>query len=196
MTRAVERPPRLSARTLDRARAASVASYERPPTASIAHLGVGAFARAHLAVYADDLLRRGIPAAIRGISLHSTAPREQLEPQDGYYTVAEREPGEAARLRIVGSLSSVSTGAPAALAALTAPSTRMVSLTITEKGYDPDPDELEHPGGPATAAGVLALCPGSMARVRWLSTGDGIVRQRLPQRGPAPHACLRGRRPS
>ena len=55
------------------------------------------------------------------------------------------------------SLSSVSTGAPAALAALTAASTRMVSLTITEKGYDPEPDELEHPGGPATAAGVLAF---------------------------------------
>ena len=129
----------------------------RPHTAAIAHLGVGAFVRAHLGVYADDLLRRGVPAAIRGVSLHSTTAEERLEPQDGYYTVAEREPGSPPRLRVIGALCSVSTGVPAALDALTAPSTRVVSLTITEKGYDPQPDELEQSGRPSTAAGVLAL---------------------------------------
>jgi fructuronate reductase len=157
MTRSADYRPRLSAATRDQARDASVASYQRPATASIAHIGVGAFARAHLAVYADDLLRRGIPAAVRGVSLHTAVAQDQLGPQDGYYTVAEREPGEAARLRVVGALSSVATGVPAARVALTAPSTRVVSLTITEKGYDLDPDELEHPGEPRTAAGVLAL---------------------------------------
>jgi fructuronate reductase len=168
--RATEQLRRLSAATLDSARAGSVATYERPRTASIAHLGVGAFARAHLAVYADDLLRLGIPAAIRGVSLHSITAQERLEPQDGYYTVVEREPGAVARLRVVGAFNSISTGAPAALAALTAPSTRVVSLTITEKGYDPEPEpepgESEPPGLRASAAGVLAL---SLAR--WRESG-------------------------
>jgi fructuronate reductase len=167
MTRNTEHPPRLSAATRFSARQASIATYERPCTASIAHIGVGAFARAHLAVYADDLLRRGIPAVITGVSLHRATAQDRLEPQDGYYTVAEREPGDAARLTVVGALSSVATGVPAALVTLTAPSTRVVSLTITEKGYDPDPDELEHPEQPRTAAGVLAL-----ALARWRESGD------------------------
>jgi fructuronate reductase len=165
-TQVGEEAARLSAATRGRARAAPLAGYERPRTASIAHLGVGAFARAHLAVYADELLHRGIPAAIRGVSLHSTAAQRQLDPQDCYYTVAEREPDDTARLRIIGSLSSVSTGAPAALAALTAPSTRVVTLTITEKGYDPEPDDVLPSDGPSTAAGVLAL---SLAR--WRESG-------------------------
>ncbi len=166
MTRAAEQPRRLSAATRDIARAGSVATYERPRNASITHLGVGAFARAHLAVYADDLLRLGIPAAIRGVSLHSITAQERLEPQDGYYTVVEREPDTAARLRVIGAFNSVSTGAPAALAALTAPSTRVVSLTLTEKGYDPEPDQSEQPERRASAAGVLAL---SLAR--WRESG-------------------------
>ena len=65
-----------------------------PATPCIAHLGLGAFARAHLAVYADELLRRGRPALIRGVSLRSRRAQDQLEPQDGLFTVAVREPGE------------------------------------------------------------------------------------------------------
>ena len=56
------------------------------------HLGVGAFARAHLGVYADDLLRSGRPATIAGVSLRSPTAEERLGPQDGLYTVVEREP--------------------------------------------------------------------------------------------------------
>ena len=165
-TRVGKEPARLSAATRARALVASLARYERPRTASIAHLGVGAFARAHVAVYADDLLCRGIPAAIRGVSLHSTTAQERLDPQDCYYTVAEREPDTTPRLRIIGSLNSVSTGVPAALAAVTAHSTRVVTLTITEKGYDPEPDDVERSERTSTAAGVLAL---SLAR--WRESG-------------------------
>ena len=168
MTLTSEEDARLSSATRQRVRGASVGAYERPRTASIAHLGVGAFMQAHLAVYADDLLRRGTPAVIRGVSLHSAGAQERLGPQDCYYAVAEREPGENLRLRVIGSLGSVSTGMPAALTALTAPSTRVVTLTITEKGYDPDPDEMERPVRPSTAAGLLAL-----ALSRWRKA-DGI----------------------
>ena len=102
----------------------------------IAHLGFGAFARAHLAVYADELLRRGRPALIRGVSLRSRRAQDQLEPQDGLFTVAVREPGQDLSLQVIGALSSVETGPAAALDAMTAPATQLVTLTITEKGYD------------------------------------------------------------
>ena len=50
--------PRLTASTLSRAHAIRLPGYDRSATPCITHLGFGAFARAHLAVYADELLRR------------------------------------------------------------------------------------------------------------------------------------------
>jgi len=147
---------RLSAATLGRA-LAEVPAFDRSPPPVIAHIGVGAFMRAHLGVYADDLCRLGHPVLIRGVSLHSPRAEEQLAPQDCLYTVTERDPERAAPLRVIGSLTSVKTGFPAALEALSAPQTRLVTLTITEKGYDAVSADLERPDGPATAAGVIAL---------------------------------------
>lgn len=123
-----------------------------PP--SIAHLGVGAFARAHLAVYADDLLRAGHPAMIRGVSLRSRSAEEQLGPQDGLFAVDEREPGREPMLSVVGSLASVGTGVGAAIEAIAAPTTALVTLTVTEKGYEPDP--LDDGLAPRSAPAVLA----------------------------------------
>ena len=127
--------------------------YDRSAPPSIAHLGVGAFARAHLAVYADDLLRAGHPAMIRGVSLRSRTAEDQLGPQDGLFTVDEREPGREPTLRVVGSLASVGTGVDAAIEAIAAPTTALVTLTVTEKGYELDPLDG---GVPASAPAVLA----------------------------------------
>ena len=88
---------RLSAATLGEAHADLVPTYDRHAPATIVHLGVGAFARAHLGVYADDLLRSGRPATIAGVSLRSPTAEEQLGPQDGLFTVVEREPGRPRR---------------------------------------------------------------------------------------------------
>jgi len=131
---------RLRASTLVRAGAAIAPEYDRSPTPCIAHIGLGAFARAHLAVYADELLRRGQPALIRGVSIRSHRAQDQLEPQDGLFTVAVREPGEDMSLQVVGALTSVETGPAATLDALTAPATKLVTLTITEKGYEATAD--------------------------------------------------------
>ena len=108
--------------------------YDRSGPAPIVHLGVGAFARAHLGVYADDLLRAGHPALIRGVSLQSPRAEHLLGPQDGLYslTVENEAP------RIIGSFVSVATGPDAAVAAIAAAETTLVTLTITEKGYDGD----------------------------------------------------------
>lgn len=146
---------RLSTSALPRARTSLVPIYDRNSTPSIAHLGVGAFARAHLAVYADDLLQAGHPAMIRGVSLRNRGAEEQLAPQDGLFTVDEREPGRGHPLRVVGSLASVETGAAAAVEAIAAPTTELVTLTVTEKGYELDPLDRAEPGRPRSAPAVL-----------------------------------------
>ena len=107
----------------------------------IVHLGLGAFHRAHLAAYVDQCLGADARWGIAGVSLRSAAAREALAPQDGLYTIAIRS-NEATEHRIIGALTAVLTAPEqpeAVLAALTAPGTRIVSLTITEKGYCHDP---------------------------------------------------------
>src|SRR5580692_4893406 len=111
--------PRLTASTLSRAHAIRLPDYDRSAAPCFTHLGFGAFARAHLAVYADALLRRGQPALVRGVSIRSRRAQHQLEPQDGLFTVAVREPGEETTLQVIGALASVETGPAAALDAMT-----------------------------------------------------------------------------
>ncbi|MET0726805.1 MAG: mannitol dehydrogenase family protein [Acidimicrobiales bacterium] len=154
---------RLSTATLPRVTAGRVPVYDRRSVPRIAHIGVGAFARAHLGVYADDLLQAGWPAMIRGVSLRSTRAEEQLSPQDGLYALAEREPGQERPLRVVGSLKSVRTGADAALDAMSSPDTMLVTLTVTEKGYELDARDLSEPDQPRS---VPALITAALARRR------------------------------
>ncbi|WP_054312055.1 mannitol dehydrogenase family protein [Mesorhizobium sp. 1M-11] len=107
-------------------------------TPGIVHLGVGAFHRAHQAVYVDDCLAAGETGwGIVGASLRSTDTRDALAPQDGLYTLAVRG-GEGEELRVVGSILSllVAPEDPARLLeALCLPSVRIVTLTVTEKAY-------------------------------------------------------------
>jgi fructuronate reductase len=106
------------------------------------HLGVGAFHRAHQAVYVDDRLAAGETGwAICGASLRSPGTSRALEPQDGLYTLSTRS-AEGETLRVVGSLRRllVAPADPQALlAAMTDPDVRIVTLTVTEKGYCHDP---------------------------------------------------------
>lgn len=148
---------RLSAGTLAQARTDHRPHYDRSSPPAITHIGLGAFARAHLGLYADDLLRLGHPTLIRGVSLHNPRAEEQLAPQDCLYSVTEQEPGAEPGLRVIGSVVSAATGPDAALRALTAPTTELVTLTITEKGYELDPRDREHPEQPASAPALLAL---------------------------------------
>ena len=99
--------------------------------------------RAHLAVYTDDILGAGARDwGIVGADLTSTAPRDALGPQDGLYTVVVRDSGgDRLRSAFIGSVREV-LGAPDDLALafkrLTDPRTRIVTLTVTEKGYCQD----------------------------------------------------------
>jgi len=148
---------RLAAATVALAHAERRPTYDRTSPPQIAHLGFGAFARAHLGVYADDLLRQGRPGMITGVSMRSSRAEDQLTPQDGLYTVAEREPGCEVSLRVVGALASMRTGPAAALDAIAAPTTKLVTMTITEKGYEVSPDEPEPSEAPTSAPMLIAL---------------------------------------
>src|SRR4051794_2766823 len=81
-------------------------AYDRAGTRiGIVHIGVGAFHRAHQAVYVDDLLADEPEWAICGVSLHSAGVRDALQPQDGLYTLALL--GEQPILRVIGAIKEV-----------------------------------------------------------------------------------------
>jgi fructuronate reductase len=106
------------------------------------HLGTGAFHRAHQAVYTDQALSlQPGDWGICGVSLRSPDVRERMAPQSGLYTVVEKSPAGVAR-RIIGSVREVLfLGDERAKVSmrLADPRVRIVSLTITEKGYCHDP---------------------------------------------------------
>src|SRR6185295_6657422 len=110
---------RLSNQTLARLPASVIKrGYDRAAvTPGIVHLGVGAFHRAHQAVYVDDCLASGETGwGIIGASLRSVDTRDALGPQDGLYTLAVRS-SSGEQLRIIGSIPSllVAPDDPAAL---------------------------------------------------------------------------------
>ena len=124
--------------------------YQRAGVAvGVVHLGPGAFHRAHQAAGFDRLLADDPRWGICAVSLKSPGVRDALAPQDGLYTLVEL--GEATRYRVIGAVKEVLVAAetPELVALrLASPQTRLVTLTVTEKGYCLGPDgalDLRHP---------------------------------------------------
>ncbi len=118
--------------------------YDRDAQAvGIVHFGIGAFHRAHQAWYTDRAMDGGDRDwMIAGVSLRSPTVAEQMNPQDGLYAVVERS-GGGDRTRLVGAVREVlvaGSHAAALATRLAAPTTHILSLTITEKGYCRAPD--------------------------------------------------------
>lgn len=153
-------------------------AYDRSRlTPGIVHLGLGAFHRAHQAVMTDLAIEASgdLSWGILGVSLRSRATRDALTPQDGLYTLALREgrtDGQThEQLRVVGSVLRVMVAEEdpnAVLERIAYPQTRIVSLTVTEKGYShepatgylrwDDPDilhDIENPQRPRSTIGML-----------------------------------------
>jgi fructuronate reductase len=131
---------RLAQATLDRL-APDIARFDYDREAQrvgIVHFGLGAFHRAHQAWYTDLAMSGGESDwAIAGVSVRSPAVAEQLNPQDGLYTLTERGGGEA-QTRLVGSVREGLVGAPdraRIVERVAALECRIVSFTVTEKGY-------------------------------------------------------------
>ncbi len=131
----------------------AVPGYDRDAAkAGIVHLGTGAFHKAHQAVYTDGAMAAsGGDWMITGVSLRSADVADALNPQNGLYTLLVRGP-EGVFPRVIGSVREVLVaphGPEHVIQALAREETRIVSLTITEKGYGLDPRtgglDLEHP---------------------------------------------------
>jgi len=157
-------------------------AYDRTATRiGIVHIGVGAFHRAHQAVYMDDALAHDPAWAISGVSLNSRDVRDALVPQDGLYTLALL--GEQRRLRVIGALREVRAAreeGERVLERLADPDVRLVTLTITEKGYCLQAGELDfaHPD----IAHDLAYATTPVSAIGYLVEG---LRRRKAARMPA-----------
>ncbi len=153
--------------------ACRVPAYDRGALASgIVHLGLGAFARGHLALYTEAAVAAGDARwGICGVSLRDARVPATLVAQDQLYSVTEQQ-GDASSTRVVGVLRDA-LHAPSqmalVLAAIANPHTSVVTLTVTEKGYgrsaatgDLDltdaavQHDLAHPDSPRSTLGVLA----------------------------------------
>jgi mannitol-1-phosphate/altronate dehydrogenase len=167
---------------LNRASLASLAPPIRRPgydparvRPGIVHLGLGAFHRAHMARYTHDLMERRPDSLDWGILGAGLLPadrrvRDSLVPQDGLYTLVERD-GTQEKVSVIGSLAGVLFAGDSTEALLTRidqPAIRIVSLTVSENGYclhpstrrlDPEHPliraDLESPAQPRSAVGVI-----------------------------------------
>jgi len=120
--------------------------------AGIVHLGLGAFFRAFGVPVIEDVVQRtGGNWGVIGVSLKSPATRDALAPQDFVYTAVEQSPeGEIPRVQKgVLNILVAPEDPQAVLDQMADPAIRIVSLTVTEKGYCHDPAtgrlSLEHP---------------------------------------------------
>ena len=158
--------------------------YDRSAMSTgIVHIGVGGFHRAHEAARLDSLMRRRAGSAapeaacldwgICGVGLlpGDTRMRDALAGQGHLYTLVRKHPGGLRDPAVIGSIHDylfAPDDPEAVLSLLSAPSTRIVSLTITEGGYNVDDTtgefhvfspgavhDAEHPGEPTTAFGYI-----------------------------------------
>jgi fructuronate reductase len=164
--------PRISRDTLSQL-ASAVRRPDFDPAglkSGIVHIGLGAFVRAHLASYTQPLLAGEQGWGILGVSLRNSAMRDALAPQDNIYICAERG-AQGERLTAMAALTGILVAHDdpgAVVAALADPATRIVTLTVTEKGYhrlnaqgdldENDPliqRDLANPHAPCTLPGFL-----------------------------------------
>lgn len=166
--------------------------------AGIVHIGVGAFHKAHQAVYTDTALGlAGGDWRIVGVSLRSADAASALNPQDGRYLLMVRdEAGDSARL--IGSITKVvvAPAEPAAvIQAVASPETRIVTLTVTEKAYGIDRatggvdlanDVIAHDlYNPTTPKGLVGFLIAGLSRRRERDAGPLTILccDNLPENG-------------
>ncbi|WP_157531184.1 mannitol dehydrogenase family protein [Mycobacterium sp. IS-1496] len=144
-------------------------------TVGIVHFGVGGFHRAHQAMYVDALLEKGL-ASEWGICGVGVLPgdrkmAEALGTQDGLYTLLLENPDGTRDARVIGSIVDyrfAPDDPEAVVELLAAPSTRIISLTITEGGYEVDKVD-------ADSVNVFGLVTDALARRRDRGIGSPTI---------------------
>ena len=157
-------------------KAVKVPGYDRSKIKTgIVHVGIGGFHRAHQAFYTDQLLEHGVTDwGICGIALlqHDKKIYDTLVGQDGLYTLMITEADGTKTARVIGSITEylfAPENPNAVIEKMAHPDTKIITLTITEGGYNFNPatgkfmadnpaiqTDLKNPGRPATIFGYLA----------------------------------------
>lgn len=144
-------------------------------TPGIVHIGLGGFHRAHFARYTHDLMAID-PSALAwgiigtGLRPTDTALLSTLSRQDGLYTLVERDRHNIRRTLIGSIVETIDASKDSAflLDAIARPTTRIVSVTVSEHGYHLDSAtrllnvddpaiqrDLAAPHAPRTLPGIL-----------------------------------------
>tara|TARA_R110002167_G_scaffold43192_11_gene130701 strand:+ start:1105 stop:2607 length:1503 start_codon:yes stop_codon:yes gene_type:complete len=124
-----------------------VPTYDRSKvTHGIVHVGVGGFHRSHEAYYTDAYMSESgdLSWGICGVGLREADRKMQtlLAAQDYLYTLIVRHPDGTIENRVIGSLSDFLLGCDdptAIINKMACADTKIVSLTITEGGYNFNP---------------------------------------------------------
>ncbi len=169
-------------------------TYDRSAvTTGIVHFGVGGFHRAHQAMYLDRLMNEGkaLDWGICGVGVmpFDATMKRVMEEQDCLYTLVLKDPDGTWEPRIIGSIVEY-LFAPddpnAVIEKMADPATRIVSLTVTEGGYN-----FHHVTGefdaenPAVAADLV---PGAVPATTFGLITEALVRRR--DRGVPPFTIM------
>ncbi|MGE3289328.1 MAG: mannitol dehydrogenase family protein [Pseudonocardia sp.] len=169
-------------------------TYDRDAVRTgIVHIGVGAFHRAHQALYLDRLMEAGeaLDWGICGVGVlpSDAAMRDALHDQDCLYTVVHRHPDGTLEPRVVGSIVDylLAPDHPdAVIERMADPITRIVSMTVTEGGYNFNAVTGEFD---ASAPGIVHdLAPGAVPQTMFGLVTEALVRRR--ERGHAPFTVM------
>jgi mannitol 2-dehydrogenase len=172
----------------------AIPTYDRKSLpVGIVHVGVGGFHRAHQAMYLDRLLNDGkaLDWGICGVGVLPSDRRmaDAMTAQDGLYTLVVKHPDGTLEPRVIGSIIEylfAPDDPDAVIERMADPDTRIVSLTVTEGGYnihavtgrfaEDDPAVLHD------------LRPGAVPRTSFGLITEALVRRR--QRGVPPFAVV------
>ncbi|MCG3268312.1 mannitol dehydrogenase family protein [Yoonia sp. I 8.24] len=175
------------------------------PKVGIVHLGPGAFFRAFGAPFTSEAVAQsGGDWGILTVSLRSPDIRDRLKPQDCAYTSVTLAPdgAEYAVVEVINDILVAPENPPAVLDAMADPAVKIVSLTITEKGYCSNPatggllldhpdiaHDLAHPSTPKSAIGYIfhAL---NLRRLAGVAPFTVLSCDNLPNNGPLTRAVV------
>jgi len=168
---------KLNAKNLSRLpKEVAIPAYDRTKIKTgIVHIGIGAFHRAHEAFYTDQVLQNQGAAnwGICGVGLLDTDRRifDTLLNQDGLYILMITQPDGTLTARVIGSVTEylfAPENPEAVLEKMSHPHSKIISLTITEGGYNFNAStgefqlqepaiqwDLNHPENPGTVFGYI-----------------------------------------
>ena len=169
-------------------------TYDRTSlTAGIVHIGVGAFHRAHQAMYLDRLFNDGAPLdwGICGVGVlpQDRRMKDALAAQDHLYTLVIKRPDGSLEPRVIGSIVDyllAPDDPEAVIEKMAAPTTRIVSLTVTEGGYNVHPVTGEF--DTRNEAVLRDARPGATPATAFGLVTEALVRRR--DRGQAPFTVM------